>query len=62
MLNKRSPMRVRDLSLPPAAAALMAVFGRQQLHLGGPVQMDAISVLHRHQGLAGAHMVSQVRD
>lgn len=64
VLNKPSPLTVGALPVAPGgpAAALADALGDQRLHLGGPVAMDSLAVLHRHKGARGAACIAEVRD
>ncbi|GFH17996.1 uncharacterized protein HaLaN_14728 [Haematococcus lacustris] len=58
VLNKASPLRVRDLTVTAAVQGFMSVFSEHTLQLGGPVHLDHVTLLHRYRGLQGAACVA----
>ncbi|KAJ9511983.1 hypothetical protein QJQ45_004433 [Haematococcus lacustris] len=58
VLNKASPLRVRDLTVTAAVQGFMSVFSEHTLQLGGPVHLDHVTLLHRFRGLQGAACVA----
>ena len=53
VLNRLSPMKVAELRLATDCPGFISAFGRQKLHIGGPVHLDHVTVLHRFLGLSG---------
>ncbi|GFR51684.1 hypothetical protein Agub_g14127 [Astrephomene gubernaculifera] len=60
VLNKASPLRVRDLQvLGPAEGGFMEAFGSSRLQLGGPVHIDHVTLLHRFRGLRRSQQIAE---
>ncbi|PNW80101.1 hypothetical protein CHLRE_08g377950v5 [Chlamydomonas reinhardtii] len=59
VLNKPSPLRVEELQVLGAASGFKDAFGSQRLHLGGPVHLDHVTLLHRFAGVGRAHKIAE---
>ncbi|GLC40891.1 hypothetical protein PLESTB_000011900 [Pleodorina starrii] len=58
MLNKPSPLLVKDLQVLGAASGFKEAFGNQRLDLGGPVHIDHVTLLHRFVGIRGSQKIA----
>ncbi|KAG2486022.1 hypothetical protein HYH03_015335 [Edaphochlamys debaryana] len=59
VLNKPSPLLVDELQVLGAATGFKQAFGSQRLHLGGPVHLDHVTLLHRFVGIARSHKITE---
>ncbi|PNH06873.1 hypothetical protein TSOC_006720, partial [Tetrabaena socialis] len=59
LLNKPSPLTVNELQVLGAAAGFKEAFGSQRLHLGGPVHIDHVTLLHRFMGISRSYKVAE---
>ncbi|MEW5301651.1 MAG: hypothetical protein WDW36_004498 [Sanguina aurantia] len=60
VVNKPSPLHVNELQVGGAASApFKDTFASQRLHLGGPVHLDHVTLLHRFLGIARSHRIAE---
>ncbi|KXZ43902.1 hypothetical protein GPECTOR_78g90 [Gonium pectorale] len=59
VLNKPSPLKVDELQVLGAASGFKEAFGCQRLHLGGPVHVDHVTLLHRFMCIGRSQKIAE---